>query len=181
MTSARWIRLLAAAGIAGAGIGFVAASGTDDPPTKENTPVTKAVSVSLWTVPLMPPLVIGGQEVHTARVKGTLGGRGTVDLDPNPVVVDRFGNTVKMGLRAFKSAEVQIVLLPDATSGVGGGGEGEAGWRLYDLRPVPPTPAWPDGLALRLAVRQGPCGSNRLLVLDAAGTAVRIVTLESAD
>lgn len=168
MSRARWIGLLAGAGLVAAAIAGLAAGGADDPEPRENAPVAKVESVSRWTVALMPPLVLGGQDIHTVRVKGTLGGRGTVELDPNPVVVDRFGNTIKTGLRAYKPVEVEVVLLPDSAPT----------WRLFDLRPAPPAPAWPDKIALQLAVSSGPCGPNRLVVLDNSGAVTRIVTME---
>lgn len=187
MIAARWIGLLAGAGLLGAGVGGLASFGTDDPRPKEDPPVATGESVTLWTVPLMPPLSIGGQEIHTVRIKGTPGGKATVELDPNPVVVDPLGNAVKTGLRAFKPVDVEMVPLPGSTPAAAAGEA--ARWRLYDLRPVAPTPAWPGTIALHLAMHDGPCGPNRLLVMDSAGqggaageggAVVRIVTMESA-
>lgn len=188
MAGAGWIGLAAGAVIVAAVWSGLNAGGVDAPgPKKEDAPVANAESVTLWTVALMPPLSLGGQEFHTVRVTGTPGGRGRVELDPNPVVVDRFGTTIKAGLRAFKPVEVEMTPLADPTPPVAA--EGASGWRLYDLRPVAPAPAWPGKVALRLAVGGAPCGPYRLLVVGGAGgegagggggAVVRIVTMEGA-
>jgi hypothetical protein len=135
-------------------------------------------NVSLSTVPLMPPLVVGGQEYHAVRVKGELGGAGTVELDPNPLVVDRYGNVTKTGLRAFATAKVNLVLLSEGMPPGDPVSTAKAGWRLFDLKPVPPTPAWPGKVSLRVSVGAGECGPRRLMVIDGAGVVVRILTME---
>lgn len=191
MAGAGWIGLAAGAVIVAAVWGGLDAGGADAPGPKEDAPVAKAESVTLWTVALMPPLSLGGQEFHTVRVNGTPGGRGRVELDPNPVVTDRFGTTIKTGLRAFKPVEVEMAPLAEPTppgeGAPGGAADGAHGWRLYDLRPVAPASAWPGKVALRLAVGGAPCGPYRLLVVEGAGgggegggggAVVRIVTLE---
>ena len=140
-------------------------------PPSPAPPAVSVITLSLNTVTLVPPLGLGGEDIRSVRIRAALGGGGTMELDPNPVTLDRFGNVSKTGLRAVPKLNITLAALSAAT--------GDAGWRAFDVRPAPPAPAWPEKLGLRLAAGHGACGPYRLLVVDEAGAVVRVITLES--
>jgi hypothetical protein len=119
-----------------------------------------AKQIDWTTVYLQEPI----GRAHQLRLKGELGGEGTVYVDPNKGELDAFGEPTK---------STELVVIPirvtfrETTTE-----KPKAGYRTYDVvgvgRSMPP---------LRLVI--SPKGqAGRLLVLDAKGLTTRVISME---
>ena len=166
------------------------------PPQPHAAPAAPQVpALSLTSATLLPPLTIGDRTIHTIRLRAELsaggGGRGTIDLDPNPVALDRFGRVTKIGGRATVPMVIDVSEIP-GPSAPPTSNQPAQDWKLYALRtvaPLPPNaspivsgpapPDWTGKVELRLAIAPGPCAPRRLLVLDMQGAILRIIPLDA--